>query len=212
MRTAFRILVMVAAVLGLARDSGAAAIYQVNFVLPAAGQWFLDFQFVDGDGLQNNTAILSNFNFGLGSGPAGTPTIMGGASGTVASSVTLTDSSFFSAFTQPIVTGGSLLSFMLTLSTNANTSGAPDRFAFSLLDASGIPVPTTGLADEFLGIDITSPLAIMLSGSDQTRTTLNLVAPQVHAPTSVPEPAALAFLGLGLCLSVRFWSRSKTKD
>src|SRR5207245_11083515 len=69
----------------------------------AAGPFSLGFQFNDGIGTgdANNTAVLSAFQFGVGGSAAGVPTLFGGATGSLASGVTLTDSSFFYAFIQP---------------------------------------------------------------------------------------------------------------
>src|SRR4051812_19466391 len=56
-----------------------------------AGPFSIDFQLNNGSGpLADNTATISNFNFG-GGAPAGTPTLIGGASGNLSSSVRLTD-------------------------------------------------------------------------------------------------------------------------
>ena len=55
----------------------------------------LDFQFLDDNRTRSNTVTLSHFEFGAGGGPIGSPTTSGGASGDLAGTVTLTDSSFF---------------------------------------------------------------------------------------------------------------------
>src|SRR5579871_5069955 len=59
------------------------------------GPFSLDFQLTDGSGTNdgNNTATLSNFNFGVGAA-TGTANLSGGASGSLSSGITLTDNSF----------------------------------------------------------------------------------------------------------------------
>src|SRR5260370_28684447 len=78
----------------------------------AAGPFSLGFQLNDGSGAgdANNTAILSAFQFGVGGSALGTPVLAGGATGSLASGVTITDSSFFNAFSQQF-NPGSLLQF-----------------------------------------------------------------------------------------------------
>src|SRR4030088_2636836 len=68
----------------------------------AAGPFSLGFQFNDGSGAgdANNTAILTNFLFGVGGSASGLPTVFGGATGDLSSGITLIDSSFLNAFAQ----------------------------------------------------------------------------------------------------------------
>src|SRR2546427_13289286 len=68
----------------------------------AAAPFSLAFQFTDGSGAgdANNSIVLSNFLFGIGGSAVGSPTLFGDATGSLASGITLTDSSFFNAFTQ----------------------------------------------------------------------------------------------------------------
>jgi hypothetical protein len=162
--------------------------------LQGLGQFSLDFQFLDGDGIQNNSVVLSGFDFVGGGGPIGVPTLVGGAAGSIASSIALTDTEFFNALTQPFTAGPALV-FSLALTTNAAAAGSPDRFALAILDASGAAIPTTGLAEELLGIDITRPLTMTTSGSDLTRTALDLSAPAIQA---VPEPSTVGLLALAV--------------
>jgi len=61
----------------------------------------LDFQLTDGSGTgdANNTVILSDFGFGGGTA-VGNPNLTGGATGDLASTVTLTDTAFLNDFFQ----------------------------------------------------------------------------------------------------------------
>src|SRR5215831_4272177 len=94
----------------------------------SASPFSVEFQLNDGSGTgdSNNTAILNDFLFN-GGGPAGSPTLNGGANGNLTSGVTLTDHSFFNQFIQSF-TPGSALSFRLSLSTNIDSGGTPDQF------------------------------------------------------------------------------------
>jgi hypothetical protein len=175
----------------------------------AAGPFSLAFQLNDGSGTgdANNTAILSNFQFGGGSA-SGLPTLFGGATGDLSSGITLTDSSFFNAFAQPFNPGG-LLVFSLQMSTNVDLGGTPDEFSFSILDSSGAPIPTTGFVDAFFILDIDSSNPTPQSfGSDPSRLPqgggggITMDAP-IFAVVS-PEPGTFILLctgcGMGLIL------------
>lgn len=127
-----------------------------------AGPFSIEFQLNDGSGTSNgnNTAIISNFLFGSG-GSATVPNIVGGASGSLSSIVTITDSDFFNEFFQEFVPG-TTLSFDVHLTTNLSAAedpllgGTPDQFSFAILDKTGVEIPTFGSAGEFLSIDINS--------------------------------------------------------
>jgi hypothetical protein len=196
-----------------ASESAATTIYLVTWdtsPIQAAGDFSLDFQFLDGDGVQNNTVVLSDFSFGAGGSASGAPSLLGGASGDIATTITLVDQIFFNAFTQPF-TPGSLLSFTLSLTTNGTGLPAPDRFALGIIDSSGFSLPTTGLAEEFLGIDLSVPLSISTFGSDTTRTGFDIAAPSVQAIASpVPEPSSILLLVTGLGAGVaRRWRQGR---
>lgn len=189
----------------------------------AAGPFSMFFQLTDGSGLNdaNNTATLSNFQFGggsVGACPANCIT-SGGASGSAASSIVLTDTTFFSALDQGF-TPGSSLSFQVDLTTNVDSGGTPDLFSFSLLDNSGFSLPTldpTG-ADTLLTVNVdSSNPAILTYGSDAARSTsggvtVSLAAPVLGTPGSqtVPEPDSLLWIGGGLAGLV-FVPRRKTR-
>jgi hypothetical protein len=176
------------------------------------GPYALDFQFTDGSGTgdANNTVGLSDFLFGSTGSASGSPTLTGGASGSLSSGFTLTDSSFFNEALQGF-TPGDQLSFTLSFSTHVDMGGIPDEFSLALLDKSDSEVPTTGPGDALLVVDINSAFPIIQTyGADASRTSLGLGAPIVAA---VPEPSPLAFLvtlmglcslqGLGSCLRGR---------
>jgi len=142
----------------------------------ASGPFLLDFQFTDGSGMNdgNNTVTLGGFNFHGG-----------GWIGADPGPITLTDSSFFSEYLQGF-TPGSSLSFSVSLTTAVDAGGIPDQFSFAILDNTLSEIPTVGMADAFLAVDIdsTSP-TIQTYRSDLSRTSLDIPAPTINA--AVPE-------------------------
>jgi len=120
----------------------------------------LDFQLIDGGSAGAvNTVVLSNFTFG-GGAPAGSPNLTGGATGSLASTVTLTDasSSNFNEFFQEFTLGTSI-GFDVSITLHDET-GAPDGFSVSLLDSSLSNITTTGPGDSLIYASITSTFAV----------------------------------------------------
>ncbi len=172
-----------------------------------AGPFYLDFQLNDGSGLgnANNTATLSEFNFGTGS-PAGSPITSGGASGDLGSTISITDSQFLNEFTQSFVPG-STLSFELMLTNHVESGPQPDEFSFFILDSTFTPIPTldpvTG-RDAFIVIDIDSSNPVVQSyGSDPSIPPaggggpITIAAPEI---VNCPEPGSLTLLVSGVSL------------
>lgn len=201
--------------LALATSAGtvyADTIFTVNVntapLMGLVGPFAVAFQLNDGSGGGdgNNTATITNFAFGGGSA-GGCPancTTTGGASGDMAGTVTLTDSSFFNSFAE-LFTVGSSLSFQVDLTTNVDAGGTPDAFAFSILD-NGVSIATLDPlgADTLLSVDIDSAdPAILGFATDPSRTTVSLDAPVIGAPpSSVPEPGTLLLVITGLAGAV----------
>jgi hypothetical protein len=170
----------------------------------------LAFELGGGSESGNNTAILSNFNFGTGSA-AGSPILVGGALGDLTSGLTLTDSDVDNIFIEG-VSFGDLLSFNLTLTTNVDFGGTPDDFIWSILDSTETPVPTTSSSPLF------PLLAITIDSSHPSVGTFDGTFPYFFsAPTvtdisnvsSTPEPSTAVLVGLGL-LSTLCFSRRKS--
>src|SRR6266496_955580 len=117
----------------------------------ASGPFVLGFVLIDaslsGDG--NNTAVLSNFDFGGGSAGA-IASSGGGVVGNLLSGITLTDSdpSGFNFITSAF-TPGTTLSFNLVMTANPDltldpSSGLPGyQFLFVILDSTGQRIATT---------------------------------------------------------------------
>ncbi|MCQ8119475.1 NF038129 family PEP-CTERM protein [Methylomonas rosea] len=93
----------------------------------------LAFDFIDGDGVANNTAQISGF-LTDGSFDRGLASSFGDVSGLLDTSVTLGDSRGFNEFLQPLTLGG-ILHFQLQISDLFDANAlTPDAFRFYLLD------------------------------------------------------------------------------
>jgi len=167
-----------------------------------AGPFALDFQFNDGSasGDANNTALIRNFSFGTGS-PVGAPTFVGGATGNLGSSITLTDSLFVNHFIQGF-NPGATISFQMVLSTNLDSGIFQDQLGFAILDRSGSGLPTLGPANVFLILNLdpgmptvsTFRSAAFLS-PNAGGPPIDIAAPQVSI---VPESNSLLLITLAL--------------
>jgi len=195
-----------AGILFAAQTGGAASIeYFVDIntaslVGNASGPFSLDFQLNDGSGTGdgNNTATINNFAFGSG-GATGTANLSGGASGNLSSAVSLTDTSAFNEFYQTFNTG-STLSFDVTLTLNSDSGPTPDSFAFVILDNTLSNIPTTGVGDSYLLVNLGPTPSITTGPSASPAVTVSV--------TPVPEPGSVAFISLGLLgLGLHQWRR-----
>lgn len=171
-----------------------------------ANPLYLDFQLNDGAGWGdgNNWATISNFQFGGGSAVA-PATAFGGATGNLASSVWLTDSTPFNELYEGFVPG-SWLSFKVSLSTSLDAGPTPDLFGFAILDNALSNIPTNAPGTDMLvqvNIDSSTPTVWAFGSVDGA-----IAAPQI-AP--VPEPSTYGLLGgaglLLVCLYRRRVSR-----
>lgn len=141
-----RLLAAIAAV-GTASVSEAITSYKVSLdtsslVGNPSAPFYLDFLLIDGSGLDdgNNTVTVSDFQFG-GGNAVGSATATGGASGDLASGITLVDTEFFNDIYQEFAPG-SWLSFLVSLTGNVDSGGTPDLFSFSILDSDLFAIPT----------------------------------------------------------------------
>lgn len=192
----------------LGQETFSVSINTAPLVNNANGPFYLDFQFTDGSGTAdgNNTATLSDFNF-AGGNSLGTPTLTGGTSGSLGSTITLTDTSFFNEVYQAFRPNNSI-SFNVSLSTNFDSGPTPDEFNIALLDGNLNDIPTTSAGGSLVTVDITSA-----NPTIQTFTTTNPYAgigsPIINtALPSTPEPRGLCLL-LGLGTTVMMFGTKK---
>ncbi len=157
----------------------------------------LAFDFIDGDGLINNSVSIGNFQSDAVTGPGETT---GDVTGALPGTVTLSDAQFFNELLLPATLGTSI-SFELDYT---NIPGSPpDAFSLFLLDAAGInSLVTTDLpGDELLEVD-------MSGGASGTVLAPIAIAPGIGIrfssglPTPTPEPGPALLLGAGLLLII----------
>jgi hypothetical protein len=179
--------------------------------ISGAADYALGFSFQDGSltGDNNNTVTLSNFAFGGGSA-GGSPVLVGGASGDISSTATLSDTDFSNLLVEGFTPGASL-SFRIDLTTNVDAGGIPDFFGFSIL-LNGISLPTQDdtLGDNLLyfNIDSVNPTPAAWATTAESPATLD--APTVALappPGSLPEPGGLLLLTAGLASLLMFARR-----
>jgi hypothetical protein len=179
-----------------------------------AGPFYLDFQLNDGSGIgnANNTAILSQFNFGGGSAIVGSDFAFGGVTGNLSSTVKLTDSTPFNEFFQAF-NAGSFLSFSLSLTKTVNAP-TPDLFSFAILDSNLFNLPTFAPgSDALITIDITgaNPSIATYAGNFSIAPSAGGAPIGLAAPTivAVPEPSTYGLLGALSLVGAVAWSRRR---
>jgi hypothetical protein len=183
------------------------SIYTSSLIGHPAGPFSLEFQLNDGTGAgdANNAAMVSGFTFG-GGGPAGSAMLSGGASGSLAGTVFLLDTSPFNIFVQRF-NPGTLLEFMVTLTNTVDGGGAPDLFAIAIQDSSGTELPTTGIFDAFVIVNIDSHNpALNTFNSDPARApAAGGGALNITTLVTIPEPgtAGIAMAGLAALFAFR---------
>jgi hypothetical protein len=164
-----------------------------------AGPFSLDFLLNDASGTLAgpNTVVISDFNFAGGS-PTGAPTLFGGASGSLSSSVTLSDSANFSNEFFQAFTPGTALGFDVVATTNSDGLFG-DTFSIAILDGSLANLPTTGFGDTLLAAALRPTLTV---SAIQRFSTTSPPGVGVTADP-IPEPGTLLLLGTGVVAAVR---------
>jgi hypothetical protein len=195
-------LVLLSIVLPLAL--GATTIYSVSVntaALPAAGAFYLDFQFFDGSGLppdlNNNTVVISSLAFG-GGAATGAAAFTGGGAGDALTGFTLNDTQFFNEVLQAFQPGA-LVTFQVSVTTVLNPGGTPDQFSFAILDDSLVELPTNGFANELLRITLDGTPPSVATYATAPASPYSIPAPAAPpVPSGVPEPATGALLAAAL--------------
>ncbi len=149
----------------------------------------LDFQLTDGDGLNNSSALIQNFNFS-GGNAVGSPILFNGASGSLSSSVSLVDTAFFSDLFQGF-SSGATLSFDVSLVSNA-AGLTPDGFAFGIGSANDGGLSFFDILTE---VDLTSDVqTVQVFSVDGISTSVQV--PEAGSKITLPIGlAALGFFG-----------------
>ena len=155
-----------------------------------------------------NTVTISNFSFTNGS--AGATTFSAGTeTGSMASTVTLTSSSFDNELSQAFSSGTTRISFSVNETSNTENP-ALDQFSVAILDGSLSNIATTDPngGDTLVLSNITStqtPASVSFY-----RSTAAGVAPGVVASSAVPEPTSVASLLAGLgALGLGAWKKAR---
>ena len=165
----------------------------VNTQLLAGSSAQLAFDLIDG-GAPANSVSISGF---ATNGTLGAASTSGGASGSLGTTVSLTDSSFFNEYLQNIVLG-TTLSFIYNTSDLGPAAGSlPDGFSFFLLNPAGLPLVSTTDptgSDALFLYNIGSPLGLSVYQSASVIVTAGPVT------NGVPEPGSLLLVVSALLL------------
>lgn len=158
-----------------------------------SGPYQASFVLIDG-GLPANSAFVTGLNLG-GGALTGVPVLEGGAS-TTAEGFSFSDTSLLNRVTQGF-NPGAVLSFYVTATFNSTLD--IDTFSFSILDTLGNEIPTQGLANELLYMELTDPPLI--------ETYASAGSPSFAQPaiTAVPEPWSVSLTLAGLLLFSLRW-------
>lgn len=160
----------------------------------------LAFDFIDGDGIINNTVQISNF---LPSGSYIPGALSGDASGTLNSTVFLGDNSLvINEFLQSITLGNSLQFHIETSNLFNPGSLTPDSFAFFILDDSAsLPLFATTDplgSDALFTVDLTGANDGLSVFSAQRGSSRALSWTVQSSSVSVPTPGTLLLLAAGI--------------
>jgi hypothetical protein len=165
------------------------------------GPFSLDLQLVQGSGNVTNVVTLSNFQF-VGGSPTGTPDFTSGnETGSLASSVILTNTAGDNEFAEALSSGVTQISFKVDETPNSEVvnSGTPvpDQFNIAVLDNNLNNIPTTDLSGG-------NTLVSSALGSSATLATVNAyssLSPDagVTAIIAAPEPHSWALGLLAAC-------------
>jgi hypothetical protein len=160
---------------------------------PLAGiTGFMAFDLIAGSSGVPTSVTIEGFS---STAELGVPAYSGNSTGTLAGTVTLVSTTFFSEFLQPVVFAAGLTTFRLNLGNLYTAGTIPDAFTFFLLDAVQAPFETTDPsgANALLAADLVATPSLSVFDSPWATASV------------VPEPAAVLMwlLGLGALLGLR---------
>jgi hypothetical protein len=173
----------------------------------------LDFQLLYGNSsLASNTATLSHFEFS-GGAATGSPVLIGAATGSLSSTVTLTassidtDSEFYQPF-QPTVTD---ISFLATVTETGPDVGTPTEFTASILDSSlGFPAQIYTTAPDTESLVVLDLASSNTVGDVKTYAGVSSAdgnTPLVGVVARAPDGGATAGLLAGAALALACFNR-----
>jgi hypothetical protein len=163
-----------------------------------AAPFSLDFQLTDGSGTLDgvNTVTLSNFVF-TGGAFTGSASLFGGATGDLASTITLSDgANIVNEAFQGFSVGTTGISFDVNVTTVADSGITPDQFSVAILDNNLFQIDTSepaGLSLLTLGLSDTATFA-------DVQTFSGVSSYAGVSATAIPEPSTTAALVGGLAL------------
>jgi hypothetical protein len=199
--TLVRFAFVAACIMICASTSKAALIYHVDInTAPLVGSstapFSLDFQLNDGSGTLAgvNTVTLTNFIFTAGN-PTGSATLIGDATGSLSSTVKLTDDLAFNEFYQGFSALTTKIGFDVLLTTNVDPGPTPDAFSMAILDNTLANISTNGLGDSLMLVNINSASLTISAVQKFTSTSPSGVT---VAASPVPEPSSWLVMGSGL--------------
>ena len=155
--------------------------------------FYLDFQFIDGGNLGNNTVSVSNFSFG-GGAAVGAATLFDGAIGDFASGVTFDNSGPSQEFYQQF-TPGTVISFDVATLTDAVDNLSSDAFFVFILKSDTTNIPGSGLAGSLGSLTLRSSDPQYAYVTQATFSGTGAYSGVVAAPE--PSRAVLLIGGLG---------------
>lgn len=172
----------------------------------------LDLQLVPGSNNVTNSVTLSNFIV-TGGTLAGTADFsFGGASGSSASSIVLTNSNATdNEYAELFSAGVTQIQFKVTETSNSETVGSgtpvPEQFNVAIYDNTQSNIPTTDLS----GGNALLSSAIVAGQTMSSVQTYSSVSPDAGVTVSlsaVPEPASAGLLLIGACAMIARRKRS----
>ena len=186
------------ALLLCASASYAQSVYHVDINTSAligsvSAPFSVDFQFIDGGTIGNNSVTISHFTYAGGSATGGATLIGGAVGGLDFNNVSFNNSNFLQELYQEF-TPGTTLSFNVALTNNVDI-GSPDGFSVAILDNTLGNIPTTGFGSQLGQIDVTGATL-----TPQTFTGTGAFTGVTTSIAAIPEPEtyALMLLGFGL--------------
>ena len=172
---------------------GAGAPYSVDFLMT-------------GDQGNNDSVTISDFRLTAASlGASAAPS--GDVSGSLSSVLIVGDTGFVNDYNQVITPDHSsnpiVITFQMTASTNFASGLFPDNFAFSILDGTGFPIPTTdSFGGSLFNFNLEPGVNVAQIAVYQSTDSPVIGPPSIVQPSAVPEPATVILLAIALPLVV----------